>query len=80
VLSVCGCDVDTLSIAYLDNSTEIPVSLLNRYIAWSTDRDVMFRNPPQSGQSYVFDSHKIYFYITVTVRKIRIMCALQSGM
>jgi len=41
--------VDTLSIAYLDNGTEINVGVLSRDIAWSTDRDVKFKNPPESG-------------------------------
>jgi len=41
--------IDTLSIAYLDNDTEIGVGMLNRYISWSTDRSVKFKNPPQHG-------------------------------
>lgn len=41
---------DTLTVAYLDNGMEIGVGVLNRNIAWSTDKDVKFRNPPESVQ------------------------------
>lgn len=42
---------DTLSIVYLDNDTEINIGVLKRNIAWSTDRNVKFRNPEEKVQS-----------------------------
>jgi len=82
---VCMCVIvfclDTLTIAYLDNGTAISVGVLNRNIAWSTDKDVKFRNPPESGKIdilYIFVNFSLMSLLYLAFCTINIKCDLFS--
>jgi hypothetical protein len=41
--------IDELKIAFMDNKEDVP--LLNTEIAWPTDKEIKFRNPPGNNLS-----------------------------